>query len=234
MTGFDSLRGLTYAQATQGPSSLRGMTYAQATAEPVSLRGMTYDQAVATQSNELAGGTLSMIGLSAQITGQFMQAIGAGFAAQAQKDQLKSQALTAEFQASMANHNARQAEKDAQAILAAGRGQVAQLTAQRGQERARKKVSAAARGVSGASVKELLATEDITKSIDAMTINRNAVRAAGQARMQSVNAGNQSLLAGVSAGNLRRSARSISPLASFSASSLAGAGRFAASYGRGR
>ena len=183
-----------------------------------------------------AGSTLTTIGLAAQITGGFMDAIGGFFAAQAQKDVLKSQALSAEFQASMANLNARQAEIDAQSILAAGRQQVGQLTMQRGQEKSSKKVSAAARGVVGnvGSAAEIMATEDLVKEIDAMTINRNTVRAAGQARMQATNQRNQSLLAGVSAGNLRRTAGSISPAAAFNSASMAGAGRFAASYARSR
>lgn len=196
--------------------------------------GSTGPGILARPADSVGGSGLSTIGLGAQLMGTFVSAIGAGFAAQAQKDQAKAQALSLEFQQSMANRNARLAEEDAQAILAAGRSQVAQLTAQRGQEKARKRVSAAARGVTGASVQEILATEDLVKEIDAMTINRNAVRAAGQARRGAVNASNQGLLAGVSAGNLRRTARTISPLAAFSSESLAGAGRFAAAYGRRR
>lgn len=180
------------------------------------------------------GETLTTLGLSAQITGGFLNAIGAGFAAMAQKEQQKSQALSADLQQSMANRNARQAEVDAQAILVAGREAVGQLTAQRGQERASMKVGAAARGVTGSSVEEMLASQDIIKEIDAMTINRNTVRAAGQARMQAVNSRNEGLMAGVSAGNLRRTARSINPLVAFNSAAMQGAGQLAVSYARSR
>lgn len=159
------------------------------------------------------GAQISAVGAYGQIAGALMSAVGGYFSALAKKDQLKSQALSAEFQAFMSQMNARQAEEDAQAILAAGRSQIGMATMQRGQEKSRRKVSAAARGVVGnvGSAAEVLATEDLMKEIEAMTINQNTVRAAGQARMQGVNYGNQSLLSGVSAGNLRRTAGSISP-----------------------
>lgn len=176
------------------------------------------------------GSTLSAIGIASQITGSILGAIGAFASAQAQKDQLKGQAMTLEFQQSMANLNARQAEDDAQAILRAGRGEIGRLTLAAGQEKGRARVSAAARGVTVGvgSAAEIEASIDLVKEIDAMTINENSVRAAGQARMQATNSRNQSLLAGVSAGNLRRTAGTINPAQAAGNSMLVSGGRFAA------
>lgn len=185
-------------------------------------------------SQQTPGRTISNIGLIAQATGSFMSMVGSYYSAEAQKQTLEGQALSAEFQGFMSQLNARQAEENAQAILRAGRGEIGRLTLAAGQEKARKKVSAAARGVDVGvgSASEVLASEDIVKEIDAMTINRNTVRAAGQARMQRVNESNRSLLSGVSAGNLRRTGRSInSGLAAHNAA-VAGFGQFAGSYAR--
>lgn len=188
------------------------------------------------ENQATAGSTISNIGLIAQATGSFMSMVGAYYGAEAQKQTLESQALSQEFQGFMSQLNARQAEQNAQAILRAGRGEIGRLTLAAGQEKSRKKVSAAARGVELGigSASEVLASEDIAKEIDAMTINRNTVRAAGQARMQRVNASNRSLLSGVSAGNLRRTAGSISSGLAAHTEAVAGFGQFANAYARRR
>lgn len=179
-------------------------------------------------------GTMTAIGLSAQLTGAFIGAIGAWASADAQKTQLKSQAMSAEFAAAMSALNARRAEQDAQELLAAGRGEIGRLTMAGGQRLASLRVSAARRGVDGSSgsAAEVQASERIVTTIDAMTIDRNTVRAANQARAQAVNAQNQSLLAGVSGSNIRSTANSIRPAAAFGSSSLISGGQIAANYSR--
>lgn len=176
-----------------------------------------------------AGQGLGTLGMTAQVTGGFLQAVGSYFAAEAAKGDSKSAAMSADHAARMADLNARQAELDAQAIVRAGRQQSALLTLRAGQERSRRKVSAAARGVVGnvGSAAELLASEDLSREIDRTVIRTNTVRAANAARTQSVNYQNQALLGRASAGNLRASARTINPLLAGVTSSLASAGRFA-------
>ena len=181
---------------------------------------------------EQSNNDLTALGMTASIAGSLIGAVGAAFSAEAQKEQLKSQALNAEFAARMAELDARQADDDAMAILAAGRDEIGRLTLAAGQRKAKLKVSAAARGVVGnvGSAAEVLASEDIVKEQDVNKINANTIRAAGQARVRGVNAQNRSLLAGVSAGNLRRTAGTIRPVVAFSNSSLASAGQFADTY----
>lgn len=185
-------------------------------------------------SGSSGSGNMSTLGMTAQIAGSVIGAVGAFYAAQSQKDQIKSQALNAEHASRMAAISARQAETDALAIMSAGRYEIARMSMAAGQRKAQTRVSAASRGVVGnvGSAAEVQASEDIVKEMDINTINRNTVRAAGQARVRGTNARNQSLLSGVSAGNLRRTAGTIRPGLAFVNSSIASAGQFASQYAR--
>lgn len=171
-----------------------------------------------------------------QVSGALMGAIGAFYAADSAKHQLKSQALAAEFEQSMSAINARNAEADAQSVLEAGAQEIAQVTAQYGQEKAALQASTASRGVvSGVgSAAELAASVELAKQVDALTINKNRVRAAGQARMRAADMRSRGLLAGTSANNLRSSAGSINPYLAGSGSLLSAAGNVAATYAYNR
>ena len=182
--------------------------------------------------NGQVGQEMSHYGAVAQLTGAVISSIGAWGQANAQREQARAAASYAEHQQRMADINARQAELDAQDILAAGRQQSFLQTMRAGQARSQRRARTAARGVElgSGSAAELLASEDIAREIDRSVVKTNTVRAANQARTRATNLRNQSLLQGVSARNLRSSADSISPeLAAFS-SATASAGRFAQTF----
>lgn len=179
-----------------------------------------------------SGSTWSGVGMFASIAGTMLSAIGNYYAAQSQKHQLKSQALSAEFASSMARLDAHRAEEDANAILEAGQREVAALTLQQGQERAGVQVSQAASGtVTGqGSNAEVLASQRLIQRIDAMTADANSIRAANAARTRGVNSRNEASLLGVSARNLRTSARSIDPYSAAASSLLSSAPMIAQQY----
>jgi hypothetical protein len=166
------------------------------------------------------------------IAGALTGAIGSFYSAKNQQYQLKSQALSLEFERSIANINARAAELDAKHILEAGRHQKALVTLQAGQVKASQRVSQAAAGIQGGvgSAAEVLASTELAKRLDSLTIDANTARAAMAARSRAVNFQNQSLLTGVSAQNLRDSAGSISPFMAAGTSLLGSASRVASRH----
>lgn len=158
----------------------------------------------------MAGGPVGMI---LAIVGAASTAIGSFYEAKSAQYKLKSEALSLEYQQSVSNMNARAAEEQAQQILEAGQKQIGQYTMRAGAEKASQEASLAARGIQAGvgSAAEHVASSDIIKEIDTMTINVNAVRAANAARMQAVNYRNQGAFAGLSARSARSSARTINP-----------------------
>lgn len=162
--------------------------------------------------------------------GAIQSAVGAYYQASSAKYQLQSQQLGFEFNQKMADINARQMENQAQWYMLQGERQIGQLTMRAGKIRSAQKASQAARGISlgYGSTAEEIATTDLMKETDAITININATRAANSARTQKVNFENQSLLSGVSASNAGAMAGLVNPWASAgtsmiqSASSVAG------------
>ena len=163
------------------------------------------------------------------VAGLVTQAIGTFYAAETQKFQLKSQALTLDFEQSIANLNARAAEQDAVAIFDAGRRRRSQVGLQFGQVRAATRVSAAARGIQAGvgSAAEIAASVELASAVDALTIDANTFRAVSAARRRAVDFRNQALLTGVSARNVRGSERSISPGLQAFTTFLGGAGGIA-------
>lgn len=147
------------------------------------------------------------------VSGAITSAIGTYYAAKSQQYQLESQSETLKFQAEMSKINQRSAEFQAQTIMQAGERQAGAVSMKYGQTKGAAKARlAAAGGVIGeGSSRDIIATTDLMKEIDMLTINANTVRAAESARTQSVNYGNQALMQGVSASNLSASASSISP-----------------------
>lgn len=174
------------------------------------------------------GAAGAILGIASVLQG----AVGSFYQAKNEQYQLKSQESSMRFQQTMANINARAAEQQAQAILEAGEQQIGQYTMQAGQQKAAAQASLAARGVQAGvgSAAETMATADIVKEIDVITINANTVRAAEAQRMQRVNILNEGAMAGVSASNLRAMRRSINPYVGASASLLGSAGRVASMY----
>lgn len=117
----------------------------------------------------------------------------------------ESSAANLEFNASMADINARQMENNAQWTMLAGQRQIGQITMRAGKIKSAQRASQAARGIvlGYGSTAEEVATTDLVKEMDAITINVNATRAAESARVQKVNFENQALLARVSAKSAR-------------------------------
>lgn len=147
------------------------------------------------------------------VLGAVNSAVGSYYAAKTAQYQAKSQALNLQFQADMSRMNARAAEYQAQQILFAGERQVGQYTMRAGQVKAGAQASLAARGIQAGvgSAKEVVASLDLMKETDALTINANAVRAAEAARTQKQNLLTQANLGDVSAQNALATASTISP-----------------------
>lgn len=171
--------------------------------------GMTPNQAKAAT----AGATLSNVGLFTSIFGGINSAVGNFYAAQAAQYQMKSQASSFQFQSDMAALNAHQAEMNAQSIMEQGKTQISQYTARAGQERASAVASMGARGIAlgEGSSRDVLASMDLTKAQDVLTINANATRAAWAERTSATNYSNQALIDRTSAANANASAGAISP-----------------------
>lgn len=174
-----------------------------------------------------------------QTAGSFMQfggalvgAIGGYFAAEAQRSEIKSQALSAEFESSMSALNARAAEKDVFRIQEAGRQELMFADLRASADKATQKVSAAARGVAvgtGSSA-EIAASIELARQIEARTIRTNTARAAGARLVEATNERNRGTLAGISSRNLRASAHSINPFLGATGGLLGSVGAVASSW----
>jgi len=176
------------------------------------------------QSDPMAGLAAGMpiFGGVMSIFGAINSAIGAYYQAENQKIQLKMQANNLKFQSGMAKINAKAAERTAQDIMQAGQQQVGRYTMQAGQARASAVAAMAGRGyaIGQGSSKEILASMDLIKEIDMMTINANTMRQATAARTQSFNYATQATMSGLSAQNLMGMSGTINPALSVSTSLL--------------
>lgn len=172
---------------------------------------------------------LAGFGWFTSATGTMLAAVGSYYAAQSQKNQMKSQALSMEFAQNMANIEASAAESDARAIMEAGQQDKAALTLQHGADRAAVQVSQAVSGTESGSGSnaEVLASQRLMQRIDAMTLDSNTIRSANAARMRGVNSRNEGLISGVSAANLRAGAGSINPAMAGATSLLSSSGTLA-------
>lgn len=166
--------------------------------------------------------------------GAIQSAVGAYYQASSAKYQLQSQQLGFQFNQQMADINARQMENQAQWYMLQGERQIGTLTMRAGKIKSAQRASQAARGVSlgYGSTAEDVATTDLMKETDAITININATRAANAARTQKVNFENQSLLSGVSANNMGAMAGLVNPWASAGTSLLQSASSVAGTWYR--
>ncbi len=176
---------------------------------------------------------MSQTGSIFAIGGAVTGAIGSYYAAQNQKAQLESQASSMRFQSDISELNAAQAEFTAQQILRAGQQKQGQIGLRAGKIKSSQRASMAARGIDlgvGSAV-ETIATTDLMKEIDMLTVNADTVRSSEAARLQRQNYLTASALQDVSASNLAASGDSISPFMAAGSSILGSAGSVAnASY----
>ena len=172
---------------------------------------------------------MSQFGSIMSIGGAVTGAIGAYYNAQNQKAQLESQASSLRFQADISQLNAVQAEFTAQQILRVGQQKQGQVSLRAGKIKSSQRASMAARGIDlgvGSAV-ETIATTDLMKEIDMLTVNAETVRSAEAARLQRQNYLTASAMQDVSASNLMGSAASISPFMAAGTSLLGSAGSVA-------
>ena len=158
---------------------------------------MTAPSSASAGSASAAAGAMSWLGPSMAILGGIQSAFGA-------YQSIKSTKSSLEYQSAISSLNAKLAEDTAQSILEAGEREAGRVSLQAGKVKSAQKVSQAARGVviGAEGAADELATTDLMKEIDMLTINTNAVRQAGAARMQSTNFSNEALTQGASAGSL--------------------------------
>lgn len=174
-----------------------------------------------TQASELGG--------AFAIGGAIQGAIGSYFNAKSQQLQLESQASSLAFQADISRLNAVQAEFTAQQIMRAGQQKQGQIGLRAGKIKGSQRASMAARGIDlgvGSAV-ETIATTDLMKEVDMLTVNAETVRSAEAARLQRQNYLTQGALQDVSAGNVMASAGTISPGLAMTTSLLGSAGSVA-------
>jgi len=172
---------------------------------------------------------MSQTGSIFAIGGAVTGAIGSYYAAQNQKAQLESQASSMRFQSDISELNAAQAEFTAQQILRAGQQKQGQIGLRAGTIKSSQRASMAARGIDlgvGSAV-ETIATTDLMKEIDMLTVNADTVRSSEAARLQRQNYLTASAMQDVSASNLAASGDSISPFMAAGSSILGSAGSVA-------
>jgi len=161
------------------------------------------------------------LGVSSMLTG----IIGAGSQANTERYKARSAALNFEHQRDMAQLNKRMLESQAQHIGRAYNKQIAIRTMKAGQAISSSKASFAARGIQMGvgSTANVLASAEILKEIDRLTMNTNKVKAMNTKRAQAVNMGIRSEMYGMSADNLFSTASTISPFMNMSSTFLTGA-----------
>jgi hypothetical protein len=169
---------------------------------------------------------MSDFGMGLSYGGTAGSAIGSFYAIRSQQHETKSRALSQKHLETMSRINARAAEVEAREIELAGRKtlQLSQLANQ--QEHGTLVARQGSRGIrldSGSALEERVSLQ-LAQEIDEMTITRNTVAAAGQARLRAVGLRNRAGLARVSANNLRRTAGSMSAVTAGTTNLLSGLG----------
>jgi len=156
--------------------------------------------------------------MALQAGGAATSAVGSFYGAKSQKSSLN-------FQAQLADINARMAEQTAQSEQLKGQKQVAAQTLQAGQLKSKQRATMAANGIDlgVGSAAEVQASTDILKEIDKNTIEANSVRSAWGYRTKGTSFKNDALIK-------RASASSIDPFGSATTSLLGGASSISKSY----
>ena len=177
-------------------------------------------------------GAMGQMGVGMAIMGAIQSGIGTFYAAKSAKNQLKSQAMTFDYQKQMSALNARAMEDTAQQIMRAGEQDIGRLTLRAGQVKGSARAAQAARGgqIGTGSNAEELASLELMKQTDALTINSNTVRAAWAARTQAQNYEAQAAMAGVSAFGARSAASQISPFSQASTNLMSSGGNVASAW----
>lgn len=176
--------------------------------------------------------TMGQVGVGMAIMGAIQSGIGTFYAAKSAKNQLKSQAMTFDYQKQMSALNARAMEDTAQQIMRAGEQDIGRLTLRAGQVKGSARAAQAARGgqIGTGSNAEELASLELMKQTDALTINSNTVRAAWAARTQAQNYEAQAAMAGVSAFGARSAASQISPFSQAGTNLMSSGGNVASAW----
>tara|TARA_R100000900_G_scaffold48058_1_gene38782 strand:- start:2771 stop:3349 length:579 start_codon:yes stop_codon:yes gene_type:complete len=161
------------------------------------------------------------LGISSMLTG----IIGAGSQANTERYKARSAALNYEHQEDMMELNKRMLDSQAEHIGRAYNKQIAIRTMKAGQNISSTKASFGARGIQMGvgSTANVLASAEILKEIDRLTMNTNKVKAMNNRRTQAVNMGIKADMLGMSADNLFTTASSISPFLNMSSTFLTGA-----------
>lgn len=151
-------------------------------------------------------------------SGMVSNAIGSYYSAKSNKANLQ-------FQADMADINARLSEQSARQELLNGQKQTASLTMQTGKVKSGQRAAMAANGIDlgEGNAAEIQASTDIMKEVDMNTIEANAVRSAWGYRTQGVNYQNEAI-------TKRGTADGISPFMSGASSLLSSAGQVAGQW----
>jgi hypothetical protein len=172
-----------------------------------------------------ASGALMAAGLAVQAVGGFYSVKSAQYKA-------KSQALTLEFEQTIAYMNARSAERDAQRTLRAGQEAAGRVGLQYGQVKEGLRTRQAAGGIQAGvgSAAEVATSVEYAKESDMNTIGRNAVYGASAHRRTSASFYGRGLLAGASARNIRGMAGAMNPWISSGLSLLGGSGQVGMQY----
>lgn len=175
---------------------------------------------------------MSAMGNMMAIGGAINNIIGTYYSSKTQQYQFESAKLSYELQRDMSEINARMAESQAQSILLSAESQKGLVTMRAGKIKASQRASQAARGITlgVGSAAEEIATTDLMKEIDSLTINYNATRAAAAARMQKVNYETSAAMAGISASGAGASASMVNPVANAGMSLIGGATTIAQSW----
>lgn len=181
-----------------------------------------------------SAGVIAGLGAVTSILGAASSAIGTYYQAQSAQNQLRVQAQNERFQAQMSQINARGAEFSAQQSLLAGEKEIGRYTMAAGQRKSSAVASMAARGIQGGvgSAKEVIASMDLVKEIDKLTMSAANVRRAEAYRNQSMNYRNQAIMSGLSADNLNTTAGSISPGLGMATSLIGSASDIGANWAR--
>lgn len=146
--------------------------------------------------------------------GAAMQAVGSYHAEQNMKRRDEAAASTREFEATLSDINANQAEHRMTSMLAAGRRAASLVRLAKGRETGEIRAAAGASGttVGKGSTVQVQASNEVLREIEALTITGNALRSAAGASAQATNLRSNATLQRVSANNLRIGAASRSPL----------------------
>lgn len=184
-------------------------------------------------SAETTASTLMTGGLLLAGFGAVSSAIGTYYSAESQKTQLKMQAQNQRFASQIAAINAQRSEFEANQALRAGAQEIGRYGMTAEYQKAASITSMAARGIQGGigSAAEVVASHDLIKQIDMITMNTNRLRQAETIRNQQLNYINEAVMAGTSASNLLATAGTISPIVGVSTSLMTSASSIASSWG---